>query len=165
MAFLPLIERAATADRKGVTRIQSQFLEKLMPTSAGYWIDYSNFGKGVPQRGAALIGQAHTSIIINILLPTMLVWAEHSQSPQLGEAVQRLYDSYPKLQKNYITEQIEAQIFSKQQPMKLISPSAKKQQGAIYLHKNFCSSQLCDLRPIIQGGGVDGDTENTRGQG
>jgi hypothetical protein len=164
MAFLPLIERAATADRKGVTRIRHQLLEKLTPTSAGYWIDHSNFGKGMPQRGAALIGQARASdIIINILLPIALVWAEHSQSPQLGEAVQQLYDSYPKLQKNHITEQIEAQIFSKQQPMKLISPSAKKQQGAIYLHKNFCSSQLCDLCPIIQGGGADGDTENTSG--
>ena len=104
---------------------------------------------------AALIGTGRASdIIVNILLPIVLVWAEQTQSSKLTDAVQRLYDSYPKLQENHITQRIEAQIFSQEQPIKLISPSAKKQQGAIYLHRNFCSSQLCDLCPVIEGGGI-----------
>ncbi len=161
MDFLPLIEEAATANRRGLTRIRRQLLDRLMPTPSGYWEEHSHFGRGIPQHGTALIGEARASdIIINILAPIALVWAEHSQSPRLAEAVQRLYDSYPKLQENHITQQIEAQIFSEGQPIKLISPSAKKQQGAIYLHRNFCSSQLCDLCPIIQGGGV-GEAEGS----
>ncbi len=155
MDFLPLIEEAVAANRRVLARIRRRLQERLTPAPSGYWEDHSHFGKGIPQRGAALIGAARASdIIVNTLLPMTLVWAEHSQSPKLAEAVQRLYDSYPKLQENRITQKIEAQIFSQEQPIKLISPSAKKQQGAIYLHRNFCSSQLCDLCPVIEGGGV-----------
>ena len=155
MDFLPLIEEAVAANRRVLGHIRRRLQERLTPAPSGYWEDHSHFGKGIPQRGAALIGAARASdIIVNTLLPMTLVWAEHSQSPKLAEAVQRLYDSYPKLQENRITQKIEAQIFSQEQPIKLISPSAKKQQGAIYLHRNFCSSQLCDLCPVIEGGGV-----------
>jgi hypothetical protein len=155
MDFLPLIEGAATANKRALARIRHRLQERLTLAPSGYWEDHSHFGKGIPQRGAALIGAARASdIIVNILLPLTLVWAEHSESLKLTEAVQRLYDSYPKLQENHIIQGIEAQIFSQEQPIKLISPSAKKQQGAIYLHRNFCSSQLCDLCPVIEGGGV-----------
>ena len=155
MDFLPLIEGAATANQRTLARIRRRLQERLTPAPSGYWENHSHFGKGIPQRGAALIGAARAAdIIVNKLLPIALLWGEHSQSSTLTEAVQRLYNSYPKLQENHITQQIEAQIFSQEQPIKLISPSAKKQQGAIYLNNNFCSSQLCDLCPIIEGGGV-----------
>ena len=155
MDFLPLIESAATANQRNLARIRRRLQERLTPAPSGYWENHSHFGKGIPQRGAALIGAARAAdIIVNKLLPITLLWGEHSQSSTLTEAVQRLYNSYPKLQENHITQRIEAQIFSQEQPIKLISPSAKKQQGAIYLHRNFCSSQLCDLCPIIEGGGI-----------
>ena len=155
MDFLPLIEGAATVNQRALARIRRRLQERLTPAPSGYWENHSHFGKGIPQRGAALIGADRANdIIVNKLLPITLLWAEQSQSLTLTEAVQRLYDSYPKLQENRFTQQIEAQIFSQEQPIKLISPSAKKQQGAIYLHKNFCSSQLCDLCPIIEGGGI-----------
>ena len=155
MDFLPLIEGASTANQRTLTRIRRRLQERLTLAPSGYWEDHSHFGKGIPRRGAALIGATRASdIIVNILLPMTLVWAEQSQSLKLTEAVQRLYDSYPKLQENHTTQQIEAQIFSQKQPIKLISPSAKKQQGAIYLHRNFCSSRLCDLCPIIEGDGI-----------
>ena len=155
MDFLPLIEGAATANQRTLVRIRRRLQERLTPAPSGYWENHSHFGKGIPQRGAALIGAARAAdIIVNKLLPITLLWGEHSQSSTLTEAVQRLYNSYPKLQENHITQRIEAQIFSQEQPIKLISPSAKKQQGAIYLHRNFCSSQLCDLCPIIEGGGI-----------
>ena len=155
MDFLPLIEGAATANQRTLARIRHRLRERLTPAPSGYWENHSHFGKGIPQRGAALIGAARAAdIIVNKLLPITLLWGEHSQSSTLTEAVQRLYNSYPKLQENRITQRIEAQIFSQEQPIKLISPSAKKQQGAIYLHRNFCSSQLCDLCPIIEGGGI-----------
>ncbi len=155
MDFLPLIEGAATANQRALTGIQRRLRERLTPASSGYWEAHSHFGKGIPQRGAALIGKDRASdIIVNKLLPITLLWAEQSRSPTLTEAVQRLYNSYPKLQENRITQQIEAQIFSQEQPIKLISPSAKKQQGAIYLYNNFCSSRLCDLCPVIEGDGI-----------
>ena len=155
MDFLPLIEGAATVNQRTLVRIRHQLQERLTPAPSGYWENHSHFGKGIPQHGAALIGDARAAdIIVNKLLPITLLWAEQSQSPALTEAVQRLYNSYPKLQENRITQRIKTQIFSQEQPIKLISPSAKKQQGAIYLYKNFCSSRLCDLCPIIEGDGV-----------
>lgn len=155
MDFLPLIEDAATANQRTLVGIRRRLQQRLTPAPLGYWEDHSHFGKGIPQRGAALIGLARASdIIVNILLPIALVWAEQSQSSKLTKAVQRLYDNYPKLQENRITQRVEVQIFSQEQPIKLISPSAKKQQGAIYLHGNFCSSRLCDLCPIIEGDGI-----------
>ena len=155
MDFLPLIEGAATVNQRTLVRIRHQLQERLTPAPSGYWENHSHFGKGIPQRGAALIGDARAAdIIVNKLLPITLLWAEQSQSSALTEAVQRLYNSYPKLQENRITQRIKTQIFSQEQPIKLISPSAKKQQGAIYLYKNFCSSRLCDLCPIIEGDGV-----------
>ena len=155
MDFLPLIEGAATANQRALVRIRRQLQERLTPAPSGYWENHSHFGKGIPQRGAALIGADRANdIIVNKLLPITLLWAEQSQSSKLTKAVQQLYDNYPKLQENRTTRRIEAQIFNQEQPIKLISPSAKKQQGAIYLYNNFCSSQLCDLCPIIEGGGV-----------
>lgn len=155
MDFLSLIEGAATANKSALVRIRRRLQKRLTPAPSGYWENHSHFGKGIPQRGAALIGADRANdIIVNKLLPITLLWAEQCESPTLAAAVQRLYDSYPKLQENRITQQIEAQIFSQEQPIKLISPSAKKQQGAIYLYKNFCSSQLCDLCPIIEGDGI-----------
>ncbi len=154
--FLPIIEEATSENRRGLQRIRRKLFNLLTLPSSGYWTDHSYFGKGIPQRGAALIGRARASeIIVNILLPIALVWAEESQSSKLRDAVQRLYDSHPKLSENHITQRVKAQVFTQAQPIKLISPSAKKQQGAIYLYKTFCNNQICDLCPIIGGGGVD----------
>ena len=153
MVYLPIIQQSAEADRKGLGKIRRQLVEKLTPVPTGYWTDHCHFGKRMPQIGATLIGVDRAlAIIVNILLPIAIVWAEESQSTILQDAVPRLYGSCPKLQDNHITKQIESQIFTEAQPFKAISPSAKNQQGAIYLHKNFCSSRLCDLCPIINGG-------------
>ena len=153
-AFLPHIEAAATCEAKALPKIRKQVIALLTPEPTGYWIDHSHFGKGVPH-GAVLLGQDRAAdIVVNILLPMALVWADTAQSDSLKSAVQCLYDSFPKLQENHVTQQIQTQVFSAQQPIKLISPSAKKQQGAIYLHRNFCAPSLCDLCPIIEGGGV-----------
>ena len=154
--FVSHIEATATTDKRGLQRIRREVTNLLMPPASGYWSSHSHFGKGIARQGTALIGKDRASaIIINKLLPLVLVWAEESQSSKLSEVVQKLYDLHPKLQENAITDKIATQIFTEQQPIKCISPSAKKQQGAIYLHKNFCSSQLCELCPILNSGGVD----------
>ena len=56
------------------------------------------------QVGATLVGKDRAlEIIVNILLPIALVWAEESQSTVLQNAVHRLYGSCPKSQENRIT--------------------------------------------------------------
>ncbi len=154
--FVPHIEAAATTDKSGLLRIRRELSALLMIPAAGYWSSHSHFGKGISPAGTAMIGKPRASdIIINTLLPLALVWAEESQSSRLSDAVQKLYDRHPKLQDNRITKDLTAQIFTEQQPIQSISPTAKKQQGAIYLHENFCKSQLCELCPIFNSGAVD----------
>ena len=156
--FVSHIEAAATTGKRGLQRIRRELCELLMLPAAGYWASHSHFGKGISPAGTAMIGKPRASdIIINTLLPLVLVWAEESQSSSLSDAVQKIYDRHPKLQDNHITKKLAAQIFTEQQPIQSISPSAKKQQGAIYLQKNFCASQLCELCPILNSGAVDED--------
>ena len=157
MVFLPIIQQSAESDQRELVKIRRQLVDKLTPIPTGYWIDHCNFGKRMSQIGATLVGKDRAlDIIVNILLPIALVWAEESQSTVLQDAVHRLYGSCPKLQDNKITKQVQSQIFTEQQPSKIISSSARHQQGAMYLYKNFCSSHLCDLCPIVNGGAVDG---------
>jgi hypothetical protein len=154
--FVSHIEAAATTNKRGLQRIRRELCELLMLPATGYWSSHSHFGKGISPRGSALIGKPRASeIIVNKLLPLTLVWAEESQSSKLSDAVQKLYDHHPKVEDNSINDKITAQIFTEQQPIQQISPSAKKQQGAIYLYNNFCSSQLCELCPILNSGAVD----------
>lgn len=162
MVYLPIILQSAEADRKELGKLREQLVNKLTPVPSGYWIEHCDFGKRMPQIGANLIGrQRALEIIVNKLMPMAMVWAEESQSTTLYEAVERLYGSCPKTQENSITKQIESQIFTDSQPFKVISPNAKIQQGAIYLHKNFCTSRLCDLCPIINGNATDDLGEET----
>lgn len=154
--FVSHIETAATTNKRGLQRIRSELCELLMLPATDYWSSHSHFGKGVYPWGSALIGESRASdIIVNKLLPLALVWAEESQSSKLSDAVQKLYDYHPKLQDNRNTKKVAAQIFTEQQPIQSISPSAKKQQGVIYLDINFCESQLCELCPILNSGAVD----------
>ena len=156
--FVSHIETAASTDKRELQRIRRKLCELLMLPANGYWSSHSHFGKGIFPRGSALIGKPRASdIIVNKLLPLILVWAEESQSSKLSDVVQKIYDHHPKLEDNFITKKLTAQIFTDQQPIKHISPSAKKQQGTIYLHKNFCASQLCELCPILNSGAVDED--------
>ena len=156
MVFLPIIQQSAESDKTDLRKIRRQLMEKLTPMPTGYWINHSDFGKRMSQVGATLVGKDRAlEIIVNILLPIALVWAEESQSTVLQNAVHRLYGSCPKSQENRITKQIQSQISTEAQPLKVISSSARNQQGAMYLHKNFCSSRLCDLCPIINGGATE----------
>ena len=162
MVYLPIILQSGEADRKDLVKIRRELVEKLTPVPSGYWADHCNFGKRMSQIGATLIGKNRAlDIIVNILMPIAVVWAEESQSTALQVAVERLYSSCPKLQDNRITKQIQSQIFTDLQPFKLITPNAKIQQGEMYLHYNFCRSRLCDLCPIINGGATDNLAEET----
>ena len=150
MHFLPTCERSVTADTPRLLRnIQRELLALLTFEPDGYWETHSNFGRTVGK--AALIGKSRAlDIIINKILPIAYVWAVEAGSQGLQEAILHLYSSYAKLQENAIFRKIETQIFTEAQPMKEVIRTAKTQQGAIRLYKNYCAEQLCDLCPILE---------------
>ena len=151
MYFLPTCERAATADTPETLRtIRKELLNLLILEPMHYWETHSNFGKGGTQK-AKLIGEARAlDIMINKILPVAYIWAVESESPKLQDAILKLYSAYAKMQENSLIRQVEKQVFTEAQPMRLIKPTAKIQQGIIRLYKNYCADQLCDLCPILE---------------
>ncbi len=150
MHFLPTCERSVTAETPQLLRnIQRELLARLTLEPDGYWETHSNFGRAVGK--AALIGKSRAlDILINKILPVAYVWAVEADSRGLQKAILQLYSSYAKLQENAMLRKIEKQIFTEAQPMKDAIKTAKTQQGAMRLYKNYCADKLCDLCPIIE---------------
>ena len=151
MYFLPTCESAATLNTPKMLRtIRKKLLNLLMLEPTGYWETHSNFGKGGANK-AKLIGPDRAlDIMVNKILPVAYIWAVESESRKLQDAILRLYSDYTKLQENNIIRQVGRQVFPEAQPMRLIKPTAKIQQGMMRLYKNYCADQLCDLCPIIE---------------
>ncbi len=151
MYFLPMCEKAATVDTTKMLRdIGKNLLDLLMLEPASYWESHSNFGKGGTNK-AKLIGAARAlDIMVNKILPVAYIWAVESESRQLQDAILSLYSCFTKTQDNTIIRKVAQQVFTETQPIRMIKPTAKKQQGIIRLYKNYCADQLCDLCPIFQ---------------
>ncbi len=150
MHFLPTCERIALENTpKSLRAIQKELLALLTLEPEGYWKNHSNFGK--PAREATLIGQLRAlDIVVNKILPMVYIWAVEAGSRGLQEAILQLYDGCATLQKNRYIRKIEEQIFTKAQPMRSLKLTAKIQQGAIRLYKNYCADRLCHLCPILE---------------
>ena len=151
MYFLPICEKAATADTKrALQSIQTELRGHLIPEPTGYWDKYSNFGLE-STRKIALIGKDRAAdIIINKILPVAYIWAVEADSQQLQEAILRLYSVGAKSTGNKIIRKVDEQIFTEAQQMRHLKPTAKIEQGVIRLYKNYCADQLCDLCPILE---------------
>ena len=151
LRFLPLIEEAVAHPQKS-KKICKKLWHIVMPKASGYWAEHSILGGKCHKPTSYLIGKERAAdILVNIVLPVAAVWSHRVQSHQLTAAIQRLYDSHPKLQDNVITTQVIQQIFADKQTARSVINTAKRQQGLIYLYKMFCSSRICDVCPIIAG--------------
>ena len=155
MYFLPTCEIAGNIagniDTSSMLRnIRNNLLDLLILEPTGYWETHSNFGKG-GTKNAKLIGTDRAlDILVNKILPVAYIWAVESESKQLQDAILKLYSDFTKMQENSIIRQVAKQVFNEAQPMRIIKPTAKTQQGIIRLYKNYCVDQLCDLCPIFE---------------
>ena len=151
MYFLPTCEIAGNKNTPlSMREIRSQLLNLLILEPTGYWVAHSNFGKG-GTKNAKLIGSDRAlDILVNKILPVAYIWAVEAESKKLQDAILTLYSDLTKMQDNSIIRQVGKQVFNESQPMRLIKPTAKIQQGIIRLYKNYCIDQLCDLCPIIE---------------
>jgi hypothetical protein len=149
LKFLPLIEETV-AHTKKIKQIYKKLWDVMMPKASGHWIEHSTFTGKTHRKTVYLIGKGRAAdILVNIALPVAYLWAERVQSRQLMKAVQLLYDKHPKLQDNFITQQVIQQFFPDKRMSRKIINTAKRQQGLIYLYKMFCSSRICDMCPIV----------------
>lgn len=151
MYFLPTCELVGSKDSPlGLRDIRRQLLNLLILEPIGYWETHSNFGKG-GTKNAKLIGSGRAlDILVNKILPVAYIWAVESESKKLQDAILMLYSDLTKMQDNSIIRKVSKQVFNEAQPMRMIKPTAKIQQGIIRLYKNYCIDQLCDLCPIFE---------------
>ncbi len=151
MSFLPICEKVATADTpRKLQRIEKELRELLMLKPNGYWQAHYNFGRG-GARNSGLIGEERArDIVINKILPIAYLWALESESRKLQDGLLNLYTVARKLAANNVIREVDKQIFTETQPMKLLKTTARVYQGILRLHENYCADRLCDLCPIFE---------------
>jgi len=91
-----------------------------------------------------LIGRDRArEIVVNIVVPTLWLYACDSQDGKLKNVVLELYRSYPKLPENGITRVMRLQLFGSGPKKNETVTTAWTQQGMIQLHKLYCRGLKC----------------------
>jgi hypothetical protein len=95
-----------------------------------------------------LIGQGRArEIVINVILPFALAWAEAGSQMKLAEQVLALYRDYPKAGEYGITRDL-AKLLMGTSASSVVN-TARRQQGLIHLDKTFCRQRECGICPVV----------------
>lgn len=130
----------------------------LFVPPAGFWSIRSGFTGKPFSRAQALIGKERAeSIVLNVAIPLVLLYARSNKDNKLQDSVCDLYSSYPKLTENYYTRFMKQRLFNSD--AKLYSgavKSASAQQGLIEIFTDFCKKgyegcERCGLREWLKG--------------
>ena len=131
-----------------------------------YWLTHADFGRplsttnsvgggkgrgrGRGESGAedtALVGRSRAAdIVVNVLLPALLAHAEHSDMPDLRNAVLGVYACYPKLAENQVTRAMADEALGPHRRQAI--NTARRQQGLIHLYRLYCEARRCYECPI-----------------
>lgn len=123
-------------------------LEKLFICPAtGFWKDHYQFNEATSthwqRKFPNLIGADRAKdIVINVLFPVFLLSAHERNDGRLEAAVKETYRRFPLLADNTIVREMVKKIFPDSRNRHKIN-NAQKQQGVIYLSKNFCNENKC----------------------
>lgn len=138
-----IVDPVRRADpKRGYRELEQGF----MVTTPGYWSNHldwrTNGGSEV-----TLIGRGRArEIVVNVVLPFSLAWAQVMEQPELKRKVVELYSIYPKLGENEVTKQMTNQMLGKDR--RHIVDSARRQQGLIHLSNRFCDEGRCADCPM-----------------
>lgn len=142
LPFLDVVSRYSSGDLK-LREAIGLLREPLRVETKGYWRYRFDFGKQLSRSCPTLLGDGRAAdIVVNVVLPSLYLWAAETDNPSLSEAVSEIYHAHPKLQENRITRSFEPIL----KGVKI--DTACKQQGLIFVYKTFCSSGGCDVCPL-----------------
>ena len=125
-------------------------LEKLFLIPASpYWASHYSFDDShldaAAGRDQLMLGAERArDILINVVLPGMLAFAEESSDGRLQNSLREIYRQYPCLAENEITQLMRDQVFSMVETAAPVIDGVRSQQGLIHLHKSLCSPPVCD---------------------
>ncbi len=83
------------------------------------------------------------TIIANIFLPIMHLYAEKTHNKQLQVKIMQMYQVFPPLSSNHVTNFMQGYVSAGQ--WKLINRKYINQQGLMNIYYRFCNFRLCDL--------------------
>jgi len=87
-------------------------------------------------------------ILINIILPIIMLYAEQNKFEDLKNAVQNIYLEYPGLLSNSIITHMETGMENFQ--TKMTRRSAVLQQGVMELYYAYCEYRMCEMCRIVK---------------
>ncbi|MBN1559935.1 DUF2851 family protein [candidate division KSB1 bacterium] len=114
-----------------------------------FWSHHFSFEESksitAASKDSCLLGEERSrDIIVNVVLPALVVYAEEAHDYKLKNVILETYTSYPLLTENDLTRQMCEQIFATPRQPDIIT-GARMQQGLIHLKKEMCRPEQCDV--------------------
>ncbi len=106
-----------------------------------FWSYYYTFGGKRLKSSGRLIGRERSAVIfINIIVPTLLVYARKKSDTVLEERLFKAYKLHTELSPNNITRFMGYRILGKNAKDTDVVNTARRQQGLLQVFKDFCES-------------------------
>jgi Protein of unknown function (DUF2851) len=138
------------ADTFSAPELAKEWTAMLGVPGDGYWANHSDFGRplvGPDKEDVALIGASRSAdMLVNILLPLSLAYADTHGKPRLRTQVQAVYADYRKLADNKITKAMAEEAFGPRK--RSAAKTARHQQGLLHLYRLYCEARRCYECPI-----------------
>jgi hypothetical protein len=138
------------ADTLSPPELGKEWTSMLTVPGGGYWANHSDFGRplaGLDKDDVALIGSSRAAdMLVNILLPLTLSYADTHGKPHLRTKAQALYAAYPRLAENKITKAMADEAFGPRK--RSAAKTARHQQGLLHLYRLYCEARRCYECPI-----------------
>jgi hypothetical protein len=133
-----------------ISQVSLQLRKILMPSASGYWSNHYNFRRKGNKQSKFLIGKNRADdIVINVILPAIMAYAQIIQDDILLKKIMQFYSNYPTLQDNSITRFFIERVFRSQGAYSELVNSALRQQGLIHIYKSSCSAKDCINCPFM----------------
>ena len=143
----PFLDRAEISSP---AELAKEWPAMLTVPGDGYWAGHSDFGHplvGLDKDEIALVGSSRASdIVVNILLPLLLAYADSHGKPQLRDKACAVYALYPRLSENKITKAMSEEVFGPRKRSAI--KTARQQQGLIHLYNLYCEARRCHECPV-----------------
>lgn len=132
------------------SELAKEWISMLTVPGDGYWANHSDFGRplaGLDKEEVALVGSSRAAdMLVNILLPISLAYADTHGKPHLRTKAQALYSTFPKLAENKITKAMADEAFGPRK--RSAAKTARHQQGLLHLYRLYCEARRCFECPI-----------------
>ncbi|MEP6774774.1 MAG: DUF2851 family protein [Chloroflexota bacterium] len=132
------------------SELAKEWIGMLAVPGDGYWANHSDFGRplaGLDKEEVALLGSSRAAdMLVNILLPLSLAYADTHGKPHLRTRTQALYVTCPRLAENKITKAMADEAFGPRK--RSAAKTARHQQGLLHLYRLYCEARRCYECPV-----------------